>query len=227
MKDKKYNLIVVAHPDDESIYFAGLILQNRSKPWKVVCVTDGNADGNGCSRLADFHNACQALGVNEFESWDFPDVFEKRLDLKLLVSKLKQLDRPEEVYTHGILGEYGHPHHQDVCYAVYRAFSPESKILTVAYNCYPDKIVTLTKKEYEIKSELLMKNYASELVRFAHLVPCRSTEEFACVENDEIDEVYQVVANSGKSLNMDKLNKYRFMSEHIFKTLSQESTRLF
>ena len=38
---KKYNLLGVAHPDDETIFFGGLLQVYRRRPWKVVCVTDG------------------------------------------------------------------------------------------------------------------------------------------------------------------------------------------
>src|ERR1043165_2582375 len=97
-KPKKYNLLVVAHPDDESIFFAGLVLQKRSHPWRVLCVTDGNADGNGAARAADFAEACKQLKVKDFAMLGFKDKFEERLPLNELIALL-QKENPNEIYT--------------------------------------------------------------------------------------------------------------------------------
>lgn len=106
---KKYNLVVVAHPDDETIFFGGLLQAYRRRPWKVICATDGNADGMGVQRRQDFQRACDALKVQNCEMWDFPDRFENRLDIDRLAERLKQ-ETASEIFTHGVLGEYGHPH---------------------------------------------------------------------------------------------------------------------
>ena len=121
MSKQKYSLLVVAHPDDEAIFFAGLLMNQRSLPWKVICITDGNADQAGASRAEQFKKSCSLLKV-KFEQWDFADKFEVRLDTQELVKRLSQIEKPAVVYTHGILGEYGHPHHQDVSLAVHRTF---------------------------------------------------------------------------------------------------------
>ena len=110
---KKHNLLVVAHPDDETIFFGGLVQVYRRRPWKVICVTDGNADGEGEKRKKDFFSACTQLIAKSFEMWDFPDRFGQRLDIDRLAQRLKT-ENAAEVFTHGALGEYGHPHHQDV-----------------------------------------------------------------------------------------------------------------
>lgn len=226
MNRKKHNLIVVAHPDDESIYFSGLIQQSPGINWEIICVTDGNADGNQANRLQDFHNACRELGVENYSQWDFPDLFEKRINIQDLTLRLSKIDTPEKIYTHGIIGEYGHPHHQDVSFAVHQAFFDKSKILSVSYNCYPDEIYTLTQKEFDTKMELLLKNYASELNRFANLVPGSFCEGFTEVSMDEVETIYQSL--TGKSaLDVDKLQKYKWIAEHIKQTLSTERPRLF
>ena len=49
-KAQAYRLLVVAHPDDETIFFAGVIQSKRDLPWHLVCLTDGNADGRGKER---------------------------------------------------------------------------------------------------------------------------------------------------------------------------------
>lgn len=122
MKAKAYRLLVVAHPDDETIFFGGLLQKEKSLPWKVICVTDGNADSRGKERAEEFLKATKLFGVKDTEHWNYPDLFTSRLPLKEITERLSTLPKPKEVYTHGPIGEYGHPHHQDVCLATYRAF---------------------------------------------------------------------------------------------------------
>lgn len=228
MSKKNHNLIIVAHPDDETIYFSGLIQSSNEFPWRVICITDGDADGMGDKRKKDFHNACRELGVNEYIRWDFPDIYEKRLPIEELVRDLKdsvELSEVNQVYTHGILGEYAHPHHQDVSFAVHQAFMGK-EIYSIAYNCYAEKIINLSQAQYDLKMHLLMKNYSSELIRFAHLVPCTFTEGFTKVSYEEVCAIYQCIAK-GKELDESRLNIYKPLSLHIRETLATEKSRLF
>jgi LmbE family N-acetylglucosaminyl deacetylase len=189
MSKKKYNLLVVAHPDDESIFFAGLVLQKRTQPWRIICVTDGNADGNGAKRAADFAEACKLLKVKDFEFLNFKDKFEQRLPLTELINFL-QKENPHEIFTHGPVGEYGHPHHQDVCFAVHQAF-PKKKVFSFAYNCAPDFTVQLTKKSYQLKCRILAEVYHSETQRFMNLVPATYTEGYCRFSMSEIETIYK------------------------------------
>lgn len=189
MSKKKYNLLVVAHPDDESIFFAGLLLQKRKLPWRVLCVTDGNADQQGAQRAQDFASACKLLGVKDFAILGFKDQFEVRLPLDELVDVLKK-ESPQEIFTHGPVGEYGHPHHQDVCVAVHRAF-PRKKVWSVAYNCQPDLHITLTPRAYALKRRILGEIYKSETKRFMNFVPATFAEGYCRFSSREVETIYR------------------------------------
>ena len=55
-------LVVTAHPDDETIFFGGLLQKKRNKlPWHVVCAT---SDGDP-ARKKQFTKACALLGVEQ------------------------------------------------------------------------------------------------------------------------------------------------------------------
>ncbi len=186
---KKNNLLVVAHPDDETIFFGGLVQVYRRRPWKIICVTDGNADKQGDKRKKDFIAACAQMKAKQCEMWDFPDVFEKRLDIDKLVERLKEEDAAE-VFTHGALGEYGHPHHQDVCLAVYRAFQNRAIIWSTAYNCFAEKVHRVPRRAFEAKARILSQTYFSETKRFARWLPNQNHEGFTQLKLKEVETVY-------------------------------------
>lgn len=222
---KKQNLIVVAHPDDETIFFGGLVQTYRRRPWKVICVTDGNADGVGMQRRLDFLSACKKLGAKEAEMWDFPDLYDARVDVARLQQRLKQ-EKPVEVFTHGILGEYGHPHHQDVCLAVHRAFSAEHKVWSVAYNCFADKIVKLPRKAYQRKCEVLSEIYFTETHRFARWLPAYNHEGYVKLSLKEVEALYAFFAH-GEKPPKETLKVYNWFTPYLEEFRTQVTARPF
>ncbi|MBL7665277.1 MAG: PIG-L family deacetylase [Bacteriovoracaceae bacterium] len=219
------NIIIAAHPDDETIFFAGLIQRHRRKPWTVICVTDGNADGQGMIRLEQFKQACKKLKVDHYERWDFPDIYEKRLNCERLITQLKTLPKAETIYTHSILGEYGHPHHQDVSYCVHKAFA-KNLVMSIAQNVYPELDIRLTKKEYNLKTKILSDIYASEFNRFAHLLPASTDEGFFKLSITEVEAIYRFLTGVAP-LEISKLQKYKWLKSHIETVFAQKSKRIF
>ena len=80
-------LIITAHPDDECMFFGPTILhlKMRNIPVKIICLSSGNYDGLGQTRIKEFLKAIEAYGaegecVAEFddgpERWNRDDVSE-------------------------------------------------------------------------------------------------------------------------------------------------------
>jgi LmbE family N-acetylglucosaminyl deacetylase len=112
---------VVAHPDDETIFFGGLIRQlvRAGLPVEVVCVISTFATATLTSiRREEFRRACWSLGVRArlLPLADVPG----RLDDEELAAGLGRVKLDGLVFTHGVWGEYGHPHHIQVSRAVHR-----------------------------------------------------------------------------------------------------------
>ena len=216
---EKYNLLVVAHPDDESIFFSGLIQRIKKYPWRVICLTDGNADGQGAKRKSDFIKACKVLNVADVEWWGYPDIYEKRLPVDEICDYLKSLPPPQQIFTHGPLGEYGHPHHQDTSFAVHMAFANEVPVYSVAYNTLPEIRIHLTPKEFNLKTKILSKIYGSETSRFLNLLPATSTEGYLRIDFKEVQALYDFVTSKSKNkkLNTSKLRCYKWLSQYLAK----------
>lgn len=189
------NLIVVAHPDDETLFFAGLVLQKRERAWDIVCVTDANGDGRGEERFKEFKAACQELGAGCLGFLGYPDIFDKRLDVLAIKQDLfDKLGDYDCIYTHGPTGEYGHPHHQDTSIAVHEAgLEAGIPVWSVAYNSKPDEIITLGKQSYGIKLKLLVQNYELETSRFLNFLNCSYAEAFSQVEIEEVRSIYDCI----------------------------------
>ena len=63
-------LLIVAHPDDESL-FAGSLLMTQNN-WKVICVTCGYDD----IRKSEFKTAMKFANIKNFEIWEYEDIIE-------------------------------------------------------------------------------------------------------------------------------------------------------
>lgn len=61
-------ILVIAHPDDECMFFIPtlnhFISQKRNRVW-VVCLSNGNYNGLGRVREREFKEACRVLGVEK------------------------------------------------------------------------------------------------------------------------------------------------------------------
>jgi len=216
MSRKLKALVCVAHPDDETIFFAGLIL-SKKYDWTILCVTDANADGKGAERMGQFKRACQKLGAAQSLTLGYPDVFGERLNTQNLIQDLKKFQQERKfdfVFTHGPLGEYGHYHHQDVCFSVHQAFAQKSKIFSVAYNTYPMLKVPLTPRNYQIKTSILQKIYAGETSRFLNFLPATSFEGYVRLSQSEVNEIYHFQVSSQK-MNRKKLKAYQWLYDFI------------
>jgi len=225
MKKPPYRLLVVAHPDDETIFFAGTILTKRDIPWHLICLTDGNADGRGAERYQELLAAAKLLGIKRVEQWDYRDIFSQRLPSDEIADRLRLLHQPKEVYSHGPLGEYGHAHHQDCSLAVHRAF-PKLKIYSPAWNCNADFVVKLSSAQFKKKSHAFAKIYGKETTRFINMLPNMPAEPFRRFRLEEVEALVGYLRRE-KPLNAKAMPDYAWAAELLPELRDKIEKRLF
>lgn len=101
-------LLVVAHPDDDVIFAGNELI--KEKGWKIICVTNSQ----NLERKKEFQSVMKKLGVEEFEIWDYPDIWRgdfNRVSLKNDLLRVVQEREYRKIVTHNIQGEYGHSQH--------------------------------------------------------------------------------------------------------------------
>ena len=127
MESKPGVLVVMAHPDDESMGCGGLILRHSRAgvPVHLICATRGEAGWTGKPRganredlaqirTAELEEAAGALAISGVSVWDYPDGGVDRCDRQEITQRIwEEISRlrPKVVVGWGPDGVYGHPDH--------------------------------------------------------------------------------------------------------------------
>lgn len=121
--ERASNLMIVAHPDDDTIWGGVHILSGN---YLVVCVTCGTN-----KTRADEFTLVMEKSDNQFIMLGYPDKVggersdwkEEKDDIKRDIEDIMSLKKWDHIVTHNPDGEYGHEHHKMT-----------SKIVTDVYN---------------------------------------------------------------------------------------------
>ena len=169
-------LVIVAHPDDETIWMGGFILKRPDLKWTIFSL----CRASDRDRAPKFRRACEYYGARALIA-DLED--EGGLTIEKTVPIIKNLIRQrigakkfDNIFTHGLSGEYGHPRHRGVhlavtgmaktgelkakkffCFAYEKMSRQEFSPLRPAKN--PDFLVRLNNTEFARKKRIMTDIY--------------------------------------------------------------------
>ncbi|RHX96847.1 hypothetical protein DYB25_010098 [Aphanomyces astaci] len=138
----KQLLLVIAHPDDESMFFLPLLLNLRSKAtFHLLCLSTGNFDNLGAIRKAELAAVWTSLRMqpDTLTTLDDPR-FQDGMksvwtseDVAATVAKYANEHAIDAIFTFDEYGVSGHPNHISVHHGVKRALHHQ---LPSAVNAY-------------------------------------------------------------------------------------------
>jgi LmbE family N-acetylglucosaminyl deacetylase len=199
-------LVLVAHPNDETIGFSTVCAGAD-----VVSVTDGGWGGRAAARADSFQQACARLGARGTLLLNLPDIFPWRLPVEVLVERIQALGPYRRIYTHSPFEV--HPHHRDVVLAASRCFE---EIWVRSLGGYAAEAHVLDRQAFQRKIDILNTIYRHELT-LSDEDPPRAVAEMldniAGVESfvpTRWPEVVQALALTSQEMPADLPNVWAF-----------------
>ncbi|TPX78681.1 hypothetical protein CcCBS67573_g00067 [Chytriomyces confervae] len=190
-------LLLVAHPDDECMFFGPTALQlSANADVHAVSVSNGNFDGLGSVREKEFVESCKVLGLRpgRVSVWDhesMPDgmnVWWKEDDIASAVGKYVLENQIEIIITFDKYGISGHPNHRAVFAGVRRLLQQPVFMKKVkAYSLVSAPLLRKFISLLDLFPTLVM-HFRHSLRFKARLYETRTAEEVKLLHTNRVDK---------------------------------------
>lgn len=173
---EKEILVIVAHPDDETIWAGGTLLRSKLKK-TIICL----CRKNDRDRAPKFEKACEILGAEGhiFDLDDFEKGYYKKISKQDVINKILKITKKKKydyIFTHGENGEYKHIRHMQIHEAVKEMLKKELLFAKevfffsylkrknnfqgyAIYNSNAYKLIKLNRNEISMKKNIIKNVY--------------------------------------------------------------------
>ena len=167
-------LVIVAHPDDETIWMGGSLLRNKNK-WNttIICLCRKYDK----DRAPKFERICNAFNakcfISDLEDEELKSIADSEIEKRIMQFIDGEYD---SIFTHGENGEYRHTRHIEIHNVVKKMIKQKRLIAKkvfffsyekrsndfqgyAIYNSNADKLIKLNRDEVSLKKKLITDEY--------------------------------------------------------------------